>query len=94
MYVQAMTGTGESRTPVLIFVIVFCTTLSTLSFVARLGSRSLSALKLGWDDFLMALAVVRIRPPLCRHFVAAEAEMTSMIVNRVSLAWLLAHLDR
>ena len=50
----------------LLAVAIVCTVLSTLSFVGRLWGRSLSALSFGWDDFLMAIAMVsvsRTEPP-------------------------------
>ena len=37
---------------------IVCTVLSTLSFLGRIWGRSLSAMKLGWDDLLMTFAMV------------------------------------
>lgn len=53
-----MPGSEEYTIKNLIATIVLCTTLSTLSFTGRLWGRSLSAVRLGWDDFFMASAVV------------------------------------
>ena len=43
---------------VLLAATIVCTVLSTLSFLGRLWGRSLSAMKLGWDDLLMTFAMV------------------------------------
>ncbi|KAI4222336.1 MAG: hypothetical protein L6R36_006220 [Xanthoria steineri] len=53
-----MPGSEDSKIKNLIATIILCTTLSTLSFIGRLRGRSLSAVRLGWDDLFMALAVI------------------------------------
>lgn len=56
--VETMAGSEDSKIKNLIATIILCTTLSTLSFIGRLRGRLLSAVRLGWDDLFMALAVV------------------------------------
>ncbi|KAI4098850.1 MAG: hypothetical protein LQ339_006253 [Xanthoria mediterranea] len=53
-----MAGSEDSKIKNLIATIILCTTLSTLSFIGRLRGRLLSAVRLGWDDLFMALAVI------------------------------------
>ena len=58
-----MTSAGDSRTDVIIVAVVLLTILSTLSFIGRIWGRLLSAVKLGWDDLLMTVALVRKLQP-------------------------------
>ena len=51
-------SSSDYKGNVLLAAAVICTILSTLSFLGRLWGRSLSAVKLGWDDLLMAFAMV------------------------------------
>ena len=58
-----MTSAGDSRTDVIIVAVVLLIILSTLSFIGRIWGRLLSAVKLGWDDLLMTVALVRKLQP-------------------------------
>lgn len=49
---------GDDKGNVLLTAAIVCTVLSTLSFLGRIWGRSLSAMKLGWDDLLMTFAMV------------------------------------
>ena len=49
---------GDYKGNVLLAAAIVCTVLSTLSFLGRIWGRSLSAMKLGWDDLLMTFAMV------------------------------------
>jgi len=51
-------SSSDYRGNVLLAAAIICTILSTLSFLGRLWGRSLSVVKLGWDDLLMAFAMV------------------------------------
>ena len=53
-----MVGPGDSRTADVVVAVVLLTTLSTLSFVGRIWGRLLSAVRLGWDDLFMTIALV------------------------------------
>ena len=50
----------ESRANVVIAALILCTLFSTLSFLGRIWGRTLSAVRLGWDDLLMTAALVSI----------------------------------
>lgn len=67
---ESMTSAGDSRTDVIIVAVVLLTILSTLSFIGRIWGRLLSAVKLGWDDLLMTVALVRKLQP-CLPMVSA-----------------------
>lgn len=51
-------NSAESRASVILTALCICDTLSMLSFVARMRAQWLSAVKLGWDELLMAIASV------------------------------------
>jgi hypothetical protein len=53
-----MVSPGDSRTADIVVAIVLLTTLSTLSFVGHVWGRLLSAVRLGWDDLFMTIALV------------------------------------
>ncbi len=49
---------NDDKGNVVLAAAIVCTALSTLSFLGRIWGRSLSAMKLGWDDLLMTFAMV------------------------------------
>ena len=54
---------GDSRTPVVVIVMAFITTLALISVALRIVSRKLGRIRFGWDDWLIIFAMVCVQRP-------------------------------